>query len=221
MSHSKDLDLVKTKLSGTTPVTWVFVGDSITHGALHTYGWRVYPELFAERVRYELGRPLDVVINTGISGNKTQDILDRLDWRVLRFKPDIVFLMIGTNDSTFGGDGIETFRSNIAVFIESVRQAGAIPVINTPNPILTEYSPNRDDLPHYIEVLREMAQINNVVLIDHYQHWTTSKPDINSMMMWLNDSLHPNEYGHREFARLIFKTLDIFDNSPTCSLYVP
>ncbi|OHB55061.1 MAG: hypothetical protein A2Y12_10460 [Planctomycetes bacterium GWF2_42_9] len=221
MNYHKDLANIKAKLTGAVPLTWVFVGDSITHGAFHTYGWRSYPELFAERLRYELNRPLDVVVNTGISGNKTQDILDRLDWRVLRFKPDVVFLMIGTNDSTFGRDGIDTFRANISVFIESVRQTSAIPVINTPNPILTDYLPNRKDMSLYIAVLREMAQVNDVVLIDHYQHWQTAKPNINSMMIWLNDSLHPNEYGHREIARLIFKNLDIFDNSPTCSLYVP
>ena len=221
MNYLKDLDTIKAKLTGAAPLTWVFVGDSITHGALHTFGWRIFPELFAERVRYERNRPLDVVINTGISGNKTQDIVDHLDWRVLRFKPDVVFLMIGTNDSAFGPEGIDVFRSNITAFIKSVRQAGAIPVLNIPNPILAEYSPSRKDMLLYIEVLREMSQINNVVLIDHYQHWETAKPDINSMMMWLNDALHPNEYGHREIAKLIFKRLDIFDNSPTCSLYVP
>ena len=48
----------------------MFTGDSITHGALHTMGWRSYPEHFAERVRWELGRMRDIVINTGISGDR-------------------------------------------------------------------------------------------------------------------------------------------------------
>ena len=34
------------------PLTWVFTGDSITHGAKHTAGCRSYPEHFAERVRW-------------------------------------------------------------------------------------------------------------------------------------------------------------------------
>ena len=34
--------------------TWVFYGDSITHGAAHTHGWRSFPEIFQERVRWEL-----------------------------------------------------------------------------------------------------------------------------------------------------------------------
>ena len=50
------------------PLRWVFTGDSITHGAVHTYGWRDYTELFSERLRYEMGRRRDMVIKTGISG---------------------------------------------------------------------------------------------------------------------------------------------------------
>ncbi|MEO7650820.1 MAG: hypothetical protein ABIZ80_10160, partial [Bryobacteraceae bacterium] len=30
---------VRALLSGTQAVTWLFTGDSITHGALHTVGW--------------------------------------------------------------------------------------------------------------------------------------------------------------------------------------
>ena len=63
------LEGIKTLLAGKDPVMWVITGDSITHGALHTLGWRSYPEHFAERVRWELRRVRDIVINTGISGD--------------------------------------------------------------------------------------------------------------------------------------------------------
>jgi lysophospholipase L1-like esterase len=51
------------------PITWVFVGDSITHGARHTNGWRSYSEHFAERMRWEMKRYTDTVINTGITND--------------------------------------------------------------------------------------------------------------------------------------------------------
>ncbi|HEU5326569.1 MAG TPA: hypothetical protein VFU78_00670, partial [Thermomicrobiales bacterium] len=47
---------VRALLQGVEPVRWVFAGDSITHGAAHTIGWRDYTELFGERVRWELRR---------------------------------------------------------------------------------------------------------------------------------------------------------------------
>ncbi|MBL8294024.1 MAG: SGNH/GDSL hydrolase family protein, partial [Bryobacterales bacterium] len=90
ISASGDKDLfqpIREKLSGKEPLTWVFTGDSITHGALHTMGWRSYPEHFAERVRWELRRVRDIVINTGISGDRMPRLVGDAEWRVHRFRP--------------------------------------------------------------------------------------------------------------------------------------
>ncbi len=78
---------VTRRLNEAASTTWVFTGDSITHGALYTEGWRSYPEHFAERVRWELRRFQDVVINTGVIGEGSARLLANLDARVLRFAP--------------------------------------------------------------------------------------------------------------------------------------
>ena len=44
------METIRRLLSRDAPVKWLFTGDSITHGALHTIGWRDYTELFSERV---------------------------------------------------------------------------------------------------------------------------------------------------------------------------
>lgn len=56
------MERIKKLLRSDDPLTWVFYGDSITHGLSHTFGHRDYAELFAERVRYELGRAMDIII---------------------------------------------------------------------------------------------------------------------------------------------------------------
>ena len=56
------MNQVKPYFAAEKPVKWLFAGDSITHGALHTFGQRDYAQLFNERVRYEMGRPQDVVL---------------------------------------------------------------------------------------------------------------------------------------------------------------
>src|SRR5581483_4932046 len=84
---------IKAVLKRKEPAIWLFTGDSITHGALHTLGWRSYPEHFAERVRWEMRRMRDVVINTGISGDTTNGLLADFEWRVLQFKPTVVSIM--------------------------------------------------------------------------------------------------------------------------------
>lgn len=220
---SASLAEIKQLLAGKKALTWVFTGDSITHGALHTLGWRSYPEHFAERVRWELRRMRDVVINTGISGDRTGGMLGDLDWRALRFRPDVVSVMLGMNDCTAAAAGREPFRKNLAAIVEKVRAAGAIPLLHTPNPIFVKNAASRADLPAYADLVRDLAVTSKLALVDHWEHWNKVKPKQEDLLAWLEDrSIHPNVFGHREFAKLTFRELGIFDpNSPTCKLEVP
>ncbi len=214
---------IKALLAGKRALTWVFTGDSITHGALHTLGWRSYPEHFAERVRWELRRMRDVVINTGISGDRTGGLLADLDWRVLRFKPDVVSVMLGMNDCSLGKAGRETFRKNLKAIVEKAQAAGAIPLLHTPNTVYVKNAGGRSDLPAYADIVRELAEGAKLALVDHWRHWSKVKAKQEDLLAWLEDrSIHPNVHGHRAFAHLIFKELGIFDpKSPTCRLEVP
>ncbi|WP_343702041.1 SGNH/GDSL hydrolase family protein [Chitinophaga sp.] len=211
-----DRETVKELLQRKTPNTWLFTGDSITHGAKHTHGCRSYPEVFAERIRWELARVRDVVINTGISGNTTQHILNDFEWRVARYSPSAVSLMIGTNDCAKPELPPAVFRKNLEQLVKKIRETGAVPLLHTPNIIIVTGAPERRRLPEYIPVIREVAAAEGVLLIDHYKYWE-SRPQETVFKNWLNDPLHPNAEGHREMARLLFRELEIFDASaPTC-----
>lgn len=95
-SGAKDQALLGEKIADKNkPITWVITGDSITHGAWYTEGGRSYTEHLAERVRGELLRFRDFVINTGVSGEVATGLLKDFDWRVLRFKPDVVSINLG------------------------------------------------------------------------------------------------------------------------------
>jgi len=65
------------RLQSSEPITWLFCGDSITHGSVHLLEFRSYVQLFEERIRTELKRPLDAVINTAIGGWTLAQILNR------------------------------------------------------------------------------------------------------------------------------------------------
>lgn len=219
-SSTDDENVIRKLLQGKSPITWVFTGDSITHGALHTRGWRSYPEHFAERVRWELRRMRDIVINTGISGETAGGLLADVDWRALRFKPRVVSIMIGTNDCSGGPDKRDAYLHNLEAIVQKVRSGGAIPLLNTPNTIYSERCPDRADLPAYVDIMRTVAEQHRVTLVDHWDFWMKSKPTPRELLTWLEDgTVHPNVYGHRAFARMIFKKLGIFDEqSPTCQL---
>lgn len=60
----------------------------------------------------------------------------------------------------------------------------------------------------YITELRAISRNLHVPICDIYEGWETLvDPGKHSMLM--NDTLHPNEIGHRVIAELLFRALDI------------
>lgn len=213
---------IKDLLARKEPVAWVFTGDDITQGAMHTAGFRSYQELFAERIRWELKRMRDLVINSGVSGIKVDDVLSDIDWRVLHLKPDVVSIMLGTNDCTLGPVGHSLFRKNLTGLVNKVMGAGAIPILNTPSTVYLKNVEWGEHLAAYAQIVRDVALGTKAVLVDHYAFWETTKPDQEALLEWLDDKKsHPNAFGHRAIAKQLFTVLEIFDeDSPTCKLEV-
>ena len=125
------------------------------------------------------------------------------------------------NDSSNQIVPLEEYRSNILELINKVREIGAIPIIQTSNIIKMDLS--RKSLKFYMDIVRAVARENNVMLIDHYSHWEElEKENSNFKNELLNDLIHPNEKGHLEIVKFIFKELDIFEeDSYTCNLSYP
>lgn len=220
-SVGDELDRLQEYLNAKQPTVWLFTGDSITQGAKHTHGWRAYQEVFAERVRWELGRVRDVVINTAVSGNTTADLLADAEWRIIRFKPQVVSVMMGTNDCADTKNITPMdFERNLIRIVDVIRGTGAIPLLHVPAPIIIEKANERRRIAEYADVVRMVADSRQVVAIDHWLHWQSAMDNKGEKQVfadWLNDPLHPNGTGHLEMARLLFKRLQIFDpKAPTC-----
>jgi lysophospholipase L1-like esterase len=214
---------VKRLLDGDKPVTWMFAGESSASAADLAQGRRSFTDHFSERIRTELGRMLDVIINTSNSGETAKSLLKNLEWRVLRFHPEVVSILLGRKDSERGSEGREEFQNSLEQIVQIVREAGAILVLHTPNRIDPIKAPYLADLRNYVRILRHVAQNYNIPLVDHWEHWKQQKPDGESLKTWLAaDGVLPGVYGQREMAKLIFQRFEIFDpNSPICSARVP
>ena len=222
-----DFEKIVSTLNSKTsdPWTWVFYGDSVTHGAAHTHGWRSFPEIFAERVRWELRRLYDVVINTGISGQTTVHLLDetRYEWRVRRFHPDAVFILIGLNDIVKLKD-LDKFRANLIELVRRVRADGAIPILQNYGSILKvpeneNYMLRYAKLLEYNETIRQIAREESTIFIDHEKYWLANAADEETLKLWMGEAIHPGSIGHLEMAKLIFQTFNTFDpESPALSV---
>jgi acyl-CoA thioesterase I len=240
-------DHITSLLASDTPATWVFCGDSITHGAVHTVGYRDYTELFDERM-YELvfempARKEDVVINTGVSGWSTSILQPRVEERILRFKPDAVFIMLGTNDAVASFDGLDGFAQRYADIIAQIRAAGIERIVlQTAFPMppldpalyigsdafadtaslevgIRGFAARQESIETYVETTRRVATQHGLPLIDHWPIWK----NLGTLMGHYTDGgFHPNEYGHRLIAHTIFRDLGIWDaESRICRMFLP
>ena len=214
------MERVKVLLKSGRPAKWIFYGDSITHGAVHTFGWRDYTELFTERVRYELGRMMDVVIKTAISGDNSRGLLETFDWRIGQFAPDAVFIMIGMNDCSEQQIPPDEFAGNLHALVEKIAALGGHPVLQTTCPILPGTAPDREPyFPRYMEIVRTVAKERRLPLVDHARYWEENS---DKLYYWMSNGFHPNEFGHRAFASLLFREMGISEPAgSTCKLFFP
>ena len=206
---SPDLARLKARMAEKRPMTWLFTGDSITHGALHTKGWRCFPEIVAERLRQEMGRKDDIVVNTGISGDTTAGLMPDLEWRVTRFRPDVAFVMFGMNDCAKGPD-LAGYEANLRKVVAEVRRQGGIPILMRVNPAIPG-SPREKRVARlgaYMEVVSRIGRDERLIVIDHFGEWNRDPKGIAPMM---NDDIHPNARGHQEMAIRILRDLGLHD----------
>lgn len=220
-----DLGRISTVLNSNTPATWVVTGDSITHGALHTNGWRSYPEHWMERVRWELDKPKnrDFMVDSGVSGATSAELVAQFGQRVTAFSPQVVSIMIGTNDIATSGLGLDAYRANLVSLVGSVRAlpGSPVPVLQSPNPVDPAKWPGRVNLSQYAQVMGEVAAQQKVVFVDHYNDWLTGNGGQVPLSL-LSDGLHPNERGHHRIVLKMIKDLRIFEaSSAVCSLSIP
>lgn len=215
----RDADRLREVLAG-PPVTWTFLGDSITQGVVHTHGQRNYVELFAERVRGELGRLGDAVINSGVSGSTSADVLDEFHWRAGRFSPDVLFVMYGTNDMLDSEEGVRGFSFRLDQVVQRGRDVGATVVLQTPPPVLADAGRTPELMSRYAAAVREVGERLGVPLVDHAAAWAAAAEEQGAEIApegWLDDSFHPGPLGHRAMVRTLLEALDLAD--PTSAVY--
>lgn len=213
----KDYQALHALVKNPKPIMWVITGDSITHGCMHTKNGRSYPEHWMERVKWEMRRIHDTVVNTGVSGDTCTGLLKGFNDRVGMFKPQVVSINFGMNDATKAPAGSATFRVKLAEIVKKVRSIGAIPILQVPS-LTLETDPARIKLREEMsDVVREVAKKDKVLLVDHESFWMPRVGEMPKRKEWMNDPIHPNAIGHRYMFIKMAQDLGFYDEkSPVC-----
>lgn len=142
-----------------------FLGDSITqqgNGGPGGYVQLVGSGLAANGVKIE-------IIGAGISGHKSNQMLERLDRDVLAKKPDWMTLSCGVNDVWHGAKGVplEDYKKNITAIVDRAQAAGIKVMILTSTMIRENpETPENQKLAAYNDFLRELAKEKKCLLAD-------------------------------------------------------
>lgn len=174
----------------------VFYGDSITEG----YNVK---EFFDE----------ENVVNSGISGNVTKNLIDRIDTDLYDYNPSLVIILIGTNDINTNVDdktiidniekiikGIRMNRKNADIMIESI-----YPINREMN---TEYWDNKPDYTneHIIKLnksIKKMCKKYNIKYIDVYSCLLDDQGNLKKI--YSIDGLHLTDLGYYKVTKVIKK----------------
>jgi len=190
------------------PMKWLFIGDSITHGALHTHGYDSLPQLWEKYLRKDYGRVDDTVLNTGVSGATAGEFLERLDIRYTPYADaDVVVMMFGTNDCCFPESiTVEKFKKQLRRILELMDSHGSQVILRIPQPQREDAAERAKALVPFAEAAREVACASNVILVDHFQNFTQMQKEApERFAACMSDAVHPNTRGqYRMFREMAY-----------------
>ncbi len=176
----------------------VFFGDSIIAG------WETHNLLFFKDKK---------LINRGINGQTTSQMLIRFRPDVIELNPEAVIILAGTNDiaGNTGHTTLETILGNLISMCELAK-------VNNIKPILSSILPASDypwqkglNPAEKIEKLNGMilqyANVNDILYVDYYSVMVNRQKGLQSI--YSEDGVHPNKNGYHIMTSILQSTLKL------------
>lgn len=187
-----------------------FLGDSITQqgkGSPTGYVNLVAGALAQQGVKIE-------VIGAGISGHKSNQMLERLERDVLSKQPQWMTLSCGVNDVWHGQNGVplEDYKKNITAIVDRAQAAGIKVVLLTSTMIGEDQAnPNNQKLIPYNDFLKSLAKEKKCLLADLNQRMqdAVKKADTPGKNALTGDGVHMAFPGNVMMAEGILETVGL------------
>lgn len=195
VENNKKLKVIENKEDDEKKENIVFLGDSITD----------FYDL--DKYFYDYN-----VVNSGISGNNTLDILNNMEERVYRYNPTKVVLLIGTNDLLRDTSNEEIAKNIEKIIIEikknrplaKIYLESIYPVNDTSNSKINHsmvHNRKNKDIGEINEMIKKIAKKEKITYIDMYSILEDSEGNIKTE--YTKEGLHMSDNGYK----VITKTL--------------
>lgn len=188
-----------------------FVGDSITSD--RTSYFNILKKMFEDDDRLTF-------VDAAISGDKSDDAVMKFYLRTLKYKPDIVHILVGTNDLRHNDDkygksavSLEEYRQNLCYMIQTLKNYNIIVILSQISPVVTDRLKCRFPEDNWTYDEQEIFQLNKIILEVANEYGV----EVNAMEkvyaqyspqeILLRDGLHLNEKGQYLLAKNVLCSL--------------
>ena len=185
----------------------LFQGDSVTDAGrdkrnFHDMG-KGYPHFAARGIREALPDAEIEMINLGISGNRTDQLFDRLYSDAIELAPDVISILIGINDvwHRFGASRIETTpeqtEANYRAILERIKTQTNAKIVML-QPFLLDYEKNqhlRPGLDGLLPIIKRLADEYADLYIPLDELFAEAMQTQPEPCYYSADGVHPNENG--------------------------
>ena len=197
----------------------LFQGDSITDAGrdkrnYHHMG-KGYPKYASEMIAETFPNAEIEFINLGISGNRTDQLFDRLYPDAIALEPDVISILIGINDiwHRHGTGKIETTDEQIAVNYRAIltrlkQQTNAKIVMLSPYLLDNEDKESwRVELDSILPIIRSLAKEFADVYIPLDELFDEALKTQPEPQFYSGDGVHPNENGAKFIGKQYFDAI--------------
>jgi lysophospholipase L1-like esterase len=192
-------------------LTVAFVGDSITSDR-ESY-LNIIKRMYREKPKLK-------IVDAAVSGDKSDDAVMKFYLRALNHKPDVVHILIGTNDLRKNNDrcgkpcvSLEEYESNLNYMLDILKQGGTHVVISTISPVNVAHLNLRfpednwtyaqSDIDRCNEIIAETAGKYHAKLNDMRTVFSAFRPE----EILLQDGLHLNRRGQHLLAHNVLEAI--------------
>ena len=207
-SSSGTLPRVAKRIAAGDPVTIVAFGSSTTVGYGTSSPAYTYPNRLADQLRRKFPTADISIINRGMGGQDTPEMMKRFSAAVLASDPDLVIWQLGTNTVIRGNESdVAATRALVEDGIAQLQARGIDVVLIDPQyvPAVTAKPENASEM----KLIANVAKLKHVAVFPRFEvmkQWhENDKMPFDSFV--IGDGLHMNDWGYACFAQLLGDTI--------------
>jgi acyl-CoA thioesterase I len=206
------------RLASDTPLVIVAIGSSSTAGAGATSPSASYPSRLAAELKLRFPADDITVINRGVNGEETEQMLARFETDVLPAHPDLVLWQVGTN-SVMRDHSLQAHAVLLREGVEQLKRNGTDVVLMD-----MQYVPKvlgKPETPGMEDQLAMTAKQENIDLFDRFaimRDWHEVQ-HIPFETFVAPDGLHMNDWGYACVAKLLADAIAEAATRPVASAH--